>query len=86
MGISVIALGLLRVPARRTGAAHLAASASLALEFFLPAGLLRLSSIGDFAALGIVAAIIFVRKLIAAGIRYALGALGQTGLRSLRAD
>ena len=86
MGILVIAIGLLRVPASgRAGPAELAASLSLGLEFFLAGGLLRLSSIDDFAGLAVVAAIVLLRKLIGTGVRFALRALGAGGVRLLRA-
>ncbi len=85
MGVAVIALGVLRAPRRRSGAAALAASIGLGLEFFLAAGLLRLASLDDFSALGVVAAVIVVRKVLSTGIRYGLRAAGQSDVRALRA-
>ena len=57
-------------------AGELAAGVALALEFRLAASLLRLSALDDFAALGGVAAIVLLRKLIATGIRFAVRAVG----------
>lgn len=85
MGVAVIAYGVLRAPLRRTGAATLGAGLALGLEFLLAAGLLRLASLDDFAALGIVAAVIVLRSLIGTGVRIGLRALGQSGTRRLRA-
>ena len=78
LAIVVIAVGLLRAPAQgRRAPAELAAALALGLEFLLAAGLLRLSAIGDFTGLGIVAATVLARKVIGTGI--------AAGLRVLRA-
>lgn len=80
--VVVITVGLLRAGlAGRGGPAELAAGLSLGLEFLLAAGLLRLSAIDDFAGLGIVAAIVVLRRIIGAGIRFALRALDGAGRR-----
>ncbi len=86
MGVAVIALGLLRGPAAaRAGPAELAASLSLGLEFFLAAGLLRLPSLDSFHALGVVAAVVLLRKVISTSVRFTLRALGAARIRGLRA-
>jgi uncharacterized membrane protein len=86
LAIVVAAVGLARVPASgRGGPAELAAALALALEFLLAAGLLRLSAIDDFTALGAVAAIVLLRKLIATGLRLALRALGSARPQRIRA-
>lgn len=80
--VAVITVGLLRAGlAGRAGPAELAASVSLGLEFLLAAGLLRLSAIDDLAGLGVVAAIVVLRRIIGAGIRFALRALDAGGRR-----
>jgi uncharacterized membrane protein len=86
MAVAVIAIALLRLPAARHAApAELAAGVSLGLEFFLAYGLLRLSALDDFAALGVVAAVVLLRKVINAGIGFALRALGLRRTSGLRA-
>ncbi len=86
MGLVVIAVGVLRVPAaERAGVAELAASLSLGLEFLLAGGLLRLSSLDTFGALAVVAAVVLLRKLIGRGIGYGLRALGVARIRAIRA-
>jgi len=76
VAIGVITLGLVRaVAAGRRAPARIAASVGLALEFLLAAGLLRLSAIDDLQALGAVAAIVALRKLITAGLRFGVRAL-----------
>ncbi len=86
MAVAVIAMGLLRLPgARHAAPAELAASVSLAVDFFLAYGLLRLSALDDFGALGVVAAVVLVRKVINTGIGFALRALGVRRASDLRA-
>jgi uncharacterized membrane protein len=86
IAVVVIAVGLVRAASSgRAGPAELAASLALGLEFLLAAGLLRLTAIDDFGALGLVAAIVLLRKLIGTGIRFALRALGESRLRRIRA-
>lgn len=86
MAIVVFAVGMLRVPgARRAGPAELAAALGLGLEFLLAAGLLRLASLDDFAALAAVAAIVAVRRLLTRGLSYSLTALGVAQRRRLHA-
>ena len=46
---------------------------------------MRLSTIDDFVGLGAVAAIVLLRKVIGAGIRFTLRALDATGFRRIRA-
>jgi uncharacterized membrane protein len=48
----------------------------IGLEFFLAAGLIRLASVDTFAMLGIVAAIIAVRRTVVLGLGYAARATG----------
>lgn len=75
-GILVIAVGLGRLPlAGRAAPGDLAAAVGLGLEFLLAAGLLRLSALDDFQAIGVVAAIVLLRKLVTRGIAYAVIAL-----------
>lgn len=85
MGVTVIAVGVLRSPTGRVGIAGLVASLWLGLEFFLAAGLLRLSSVEDFTGLGIVAAVILLRRLVGVGIRSGLRAIGAGGIQRIRA-
>ena len=86
MAVAVIVIALVRVPgARHAAPAELAAGVSLALEFFLAYGLLRLSALDDYGALGVVAAVVLVRKVINAGIGFALRALGVRRAARLRA-
>ncbi len=86
IAVMVILIGLVRAAAAGKAApAELAASLGLGLEFFLAAGLLRLSAIDDFGALAVVAAIVVLRKLISTGIRFAVQALGGTRFRRIRA-
>jgi uncharacterized membrane protein len=76
IAVLVIVVGLLRVvPSGRAGPAELAAALTLGLDFFLAAGLIRLSAADSFAALGRVAAIVVVRKVIGVGVRTAVTAL-----------
>ena len=83
MGLLVIAVGVLRVPAAgRAGPAELAASLSLGLEFLLAGGLLRLASLDTFGALAVVAAVVLLRRLIGLGIAFGLRALGPPFARS----
>lgn len=84
--VVVIAVGFARVPAAgRAGIAELVASLGLGLELMLAAGLLRLSAIDDLRQLATVAFVVLLRKLLTTGLRYGLGALGQAGIRRLRA-
>ena len=70
MGLLVIAVGVLRVPASgRAGAAELAASLSLGLEFLLAAGLLRLSAEATWTGIATAAALVAVRRVAGAGLR-----------------
>jgi uncharacterized membrane protein len=86
MAVIVITVGLLRVlPSGRSGPAELQASIMLGLEFLLAAGLLRLAVLDSFAALGMVAGIIALRRLIGAGLRFAVRALGPADPSRLRA-
>lgn len=85
MGVTVIAVGVLRSPAGRVGIAGLVASLGLGLEFFLAAGLLRLSSIEDFSGLGTVAAVVVMRRVISIGIRSGLRAVRAAGIQRIRA-
>lgn len=72
---TVIAAGVLHAAAGRPHAAagRFAVALALALEFLLAAGLLRLSTL-DLPALGIVAAVIVVRQILARGVQSARSA------------
>lgn len=84
--VVVITVGIARaIVGGAAGPAQLAASVGLGLEFLLAAGLLRLSSIDDFAALAVVAALVVLRKLIVVGIRAGLRALGLAAVQRIRA-
>ena len=77
MAILVFTVGLLRVaPSGRAGALEFSAGLGLALEFLLAAGLIRLAAIDSFRALGLVAAILIVRKFASAGLRLGVRAVG----------
>lgn len=52
-----------------------AAQIMLGLEFLLAAGLIRLSSAQGFKMLGVVAAIIVIRRTVSFGIRFGLRAV-----------
>jgi len=74
--VLVLTAGLLRAVAAGRGApAQITASVGLGLEFLLAAGLLRLSAVDDLEALGAVASIIVLRKVITAGLRFGARAL-----------
>ena len=75
MALLIIVLGLPAALAagRHTGA-RLAAAIGLAVEFLLAGGLLRLATLDDFMAVGMVAAIVAVRSAIRYGIRFAVRA------------
>jgi len=76
VAVLVITTGLVRAVAAGRGApARIAASVGLGLEFLLAAGLLRLSAVDDLEALGAVAAIVVLRKVITAGLRFGVQAL-----------
>jgi uncharacterized membrane protein len=86
IAVLVITIGLLRVvPSGRSGAAELQASIALGLEFLLAAGLIRLAALDSFQSLGMVAAIIVLRLVIGAGLRFAVRALGPADPSRLRA-
>lgn len=72
---TVIAAGVLHAAAGRPHAAagRFAVALALAVEFLLAAGLLRLSTL-DLPALGIVAAVIVVRQILARGVQSARSA------------
>jgi uncharacterized membrane protein len=55
---------------------QLATYMGIGLEFFLAAGLIRLASVDTFAMLGIIGAIIAVRRTIVLGLGYAARAAG----------
>jgi uncharacterized membrane protein len=76
VAVLVIAVGLVRVATSgRLAPAEFAAALALGLEFFLAAGLLRLAAVDTFAALGVVALVIVVRRVIGAGVRASVRAL-----------
>lgn len=76
IGVLVIVVGFVRViPSGRDAPAELGGAFALGLEFFLAAGLIRLSAIDTFAGLGLVALTIAVRKLISAGVKESVRAL-----------
>ena len=86
IAVLVIGVGLLRVlPSGREGPTELAESLALGLEFFLAAGLIRLAAIDSFGALGVVGLTIVFRKVIGAGVRFAVRAVGSGGARGARA-
>lgn len=86
IAVLVITVGLARVvPSGPRGPGELAASLALGLEFFLAAGLLRLAAIDSFEALGAVAAIVLVRKVISRGIGLSLRAIGTSAGARTRA-
>ena len=86
MAVAVIVIGLARVPAGgRSGPAELVAALGLALEFLLAAGLLRLAALQELQEFAAVAAIIVLRRIIGAGLRQGLRALGATRFKRLRA-
>jgi uncharacterized membrane protein len=77
IGLLVILAGLAHALLdRRRAAASLASALALALEFFLAAGLLRLAALDTFAALGLAAFIIALRRVISYGVRFAVRAAG----------
>ena len=76
IAVAVIVVGFVRlIPSGREGPAELGAAFALGLEFFLASGLIRLSAINSWAALGLVALTIAVRKLIATGVRASVRAV-----------
>lgn len=85
--VVVVAVGVVRSvgPVRGPRPAELAASLSVGLEFFLAAGLLRLSALNDFTSIGVVAGIVVLRRIIGAGIRFGLRALGAARVGGVRA-
>lgn len=75
MAFVVIVVGFARLPAAgRAAPAQLAATIGLALEFLLAVGLLRLSTIEDPWQLAAVGAIVLLRRLISAGLRFGAAA------------
>lgn len=86
IAVLVIVVGVVRVlSSGRAGPSELAAAVALGLEFLLAAGLVRLAAIDDFAALGMVALVIVVRKVVGVGIRSAVRALGSGPPGEIRA-
>jgi uncharacterized membrane protein len=86
IAVLVIVVGLLRMfSSGRAGPSELTASLSLGLEFFLAAGLIRLAAIDDFGALGIVAAIIALRKVIGFGVSLAVRGVSSSPPGDIRA-
>jgi uncharacterized membrane protein len=86
MAVVVVVVGLLRMPfAGRAAPAELAAALGLGLELLLAAGLLRLAALDDLLALGAVAAIIAIRRVLGIGLRTAVAALGASRFVRLRA-
>ena len=78
MATLVLAVAVARAaPRGRSGARPLLEGVGLALEFLLAAGLLRLATLDDFGALGLVAAVVLLRRLISHGL--------QSGVRALEA-
>lgn len=69
---AIVAVGLLRAVAARGAAAAVTfgGALSLALEFLLAGGLIRLSGL-SLPGLGAVAVVVVVRQVIARGIRFA---------------
>lgn len=85
IAVLVIVVGFARVlPSGRMAPDELAASVALGLEFFLAAGLLRLAS-NEISGLGVVAAIVVLRRVIAAGVGFAAKAVGTGSTRDIRA-
>ena len=85
MAVLIIIVGFVRVvPSGRMAPDQLAASVALALEFFLAAGLLRLAT-NDLRSLGVVAAIVLLRRVISAGVRFAVRAVGSGSTHHVRA-
>jgi hypothetical protein len=73
VGLLVIVVAIVRVPlAGRGGPAQLRAGIGPGLEFLVAATLLRLAALDTFAALATVAATIALRKVITAGLRFAV--------------
>jgi uncharacterized membrane protein len=77
MGVAIMVVGLARLPlAGRMAPVRLSETLSLGLEFLLAATLLRLAALDTYLALSMVATTIVVRKVITAGIRLSIRALG----------
>lgn len=76
MALVVVVVGVARsVLAPMAGPGVLAGALALGLEFLLAAGLIRLAARPGVMMLGVVAVVIVVRRVIAAGLRYARVAL-----------
>jgi hypothetical protein len=77
IGAAVIAIGVLTsLRYGLHGAPLLTLRLSLGVEFFLAAGVIRLTSANTFEMLGLAAAIILARRVIRLGLRYGAQATG----------
>lgn len=80
LGVLVIAVAVLRAPLAGRGASReLAAGLGLGLDFFLAAGLLRLSALDDLRSVAVVAAVIALRRVTTVGVGFAVRALNPSG-------
>lgn len=85
MALVIIVVGVARtVLAPMGGPGILASALALGLEFLLAAGLIRLAARPGVTMLGVVALVIVVRRVIAAGLRYAQVALMTPAPRPAR--
>lgn len=85
LGLVVVAVTLLRLPAAgRRAPETFGLGLGLGLEFFLAAGLLRLSAVADLRSLAVVAVVIALRKLTTTGVGFAVRALGPSASAGAR--